>query len=264
MSKESIRVFHYQDSRSNKYWAVDLKPVLTGVYGIWYGAASGSKLTSKTVPDSPSVSRRIQDKLDKGYIEKPDLTIDRESGRVIDRGSVSDENVRDALWYTFTDPGPEKIATMRKIVSTFLIQLESQLKELDSSEYEALLSNQTYQSLQSFNQGVSGEEIDYSDGPLAALLLFGLRRHLRTYSDPEMALSVVGDDGFHMPPKFEEMDSLIASMFKALSDKQETDSRDLSHYGLQPTIEKLAIAFGCIDAPIIMSEIETNVEAAFF
>lgn len=264
MSKESIRVFHYQDGRSNKYWAVDLKPILTGVYGVWYGAASGSKLTSKTVPDSPSVNRRIQGKLDKGYIEMPELTIDRESGRVIDRGRVSDENIRDALWYTFSDPGTEKITTMRKIVSEFLIQLASRLEEFDSPEYEALLSSQTYQSLQSFNQGMFGEEIDYSDGPIAALLLFGLRRHLQSYSDPEITLSIVGDDGFHMPPKFEEMDSLIASMFKALSDKQETDSRDLRHYGLQPTIEKLAIAFGCIDAPIIMSEIETNVEAAFF
>ena len=118
-----------------------------------------------------------------------------------------------------------------------------------------------------------------SEGPLAILLLFALRRYFKTQSGLTVSgdLVQIADDSNNMlPDSFDDLSDLVMEGCVALFDhagylnddltiNQEAARKDnVQHYVSLSNIRQLAIAMGCIEAPIDLTVIPTDTTAAYF
>lgn len=273
-----IVVLHYQDARSNKIWAIEKTLNQEGGYTVWWGR-KGTALTQKTVPGKPDCAKRMMEKLDKGYVEVPDMTIDMETNQLIPRleAQEPDDLIPTSLWY--------RIGKMvsRSQVNDFLIATRNNLAEVDTVEAQRLESLSVYQDLLN-SEFSSGAEL--KEGPLGVLLLFSLRRYFKGLEKDWVAspslVQIADDNNQMLPDDFEDLEDFVResceSYFVANGWMKPGDTskhgeihlvsigvrEGLDQYTSLKAIKTLAMAMGCFEQPIDLSVIETEQKAAFF
>lgn len=244
MSSE-IRVLHYRDNRSDKIWAIDEKPNADGNHDVWYGRR-GNTMTFRPISDSDWFAR-YQAKLDKGYKPCPDKTIDRNTNLVV---SKEPEEVPATLWFWISD----QVSDLQ--ILDFLESSLNTMTEQFRQQAETLASLPVFKSL-SQGQRTGGAEL--SEGPLAVLLLFALRRHLREQrpaADLSFDPSEIADDNNELlPDSFEQLFEQFSS---------EKEYQDMRKACPPSDFRKYAIALGAIEAPIDLIAIQSDTKAAFF
>lgn len=244
---DDIRVLHYTDSKSDKYWAIDTRPNANGGHDVWYGRR-GKPLVFRST-DKADWRRQYEAKLRKGYVKRRTLAIDRNSNMVVSKSDL-ESSIPNQFWFRISTQVPETQ------IASFLASVLNTFTEQFRDEATTLASLPVFKSLLSGNHS-GGAEI--SEGPLAILLLFALRRHL-TEQGPSASLSfapieIVDDDNTLLTDRFDELAELYAAS-KEFSDMRKSCP--------PADFRKYAIALGAIEAPIDLTVIESNTKAAFF
>tara|TARA_Y100001970_G_scaffold26957_1_gene32594 strand:- start:7709 stop:8533 length:825 start_codon:yes stop_codon:yes gene_type:complete len=274
MSNEFV-VLHYQDGSSDKIWAINKVANADNSHTVWFGRR-GTKLQSKKV-GYKTWSSLMQSKLDKGYHEVENVTIDVENSVVVPflQATEESEELPDALWYRVSNQVPVNV--IRDYLN-ITIQLVS---EHSNEELERLIQLPTYKALYA---GKKSGGADYTEGPLALLLLFGLRRYLNDVAGSPLSTEImqIANDGSELlPERFADIEDYVRSYAIGLFEhngwfgnrtsgdwKEYVDGvarqHNLSHYTSVIGIKPLAIVMGCIDAPIDLTVIRTETKAAFF
>jgi hypothetical protein len=248
-------VFHYLGGTSDKIWAINTEVRADGKYNVWYGRRN-TTLTHDTVPCSEDFSRRIQEKVSKGYRHKANLTIDDPSRKVVIRTMVNTA-LND-------EPVPEKV--FGSVWFTIGVKIDSTL--IDDYLDDALIN---LESLDAYLQGLVAYieisthkrqgQIEFTEGPMGLLLVFGLRRFLASNSFSSgtkgYQFLIADDDGQILSDDFERLKTVI----KAATSEFPGDRK---HYVSLDALKPYAIALGCIDAPIDLSAIAATTSAAFF
>lgn len=271
MSNDFV-VLHYQDGSSDKIWAINKVANADNSHTVWFGRR-GTKLQSKKV-GYKTWSSLMQSKLDKGYREVENVTIDVENNVVVPFLQATEE-LPDAMWYRVSNQVPVNV--IRDYLN-ITIQL---LSEHSDEELERLIQLPTYKALYA---GKKSGGADYTEGPLALLLLFGLRRYLKNVAGSPLfteIMQIASDGSELLPERFADIEDYVRSyaigLFEHngwLGNRTNGDWEEyvdgvakqhlLSHYTSVAGIKPLAIAMGCIDAPIDLAFIRTQTKAAFF
>lgn len=271
-----IVVLHYQEGSSDKIWAINKVLNADKTHDTWYGRRGNRLAHSKLA--NMSWQERMQQKLDKGYREVENVTIDVESNTVVPLLQETEESdeIPSALWYRVSSQIP--IRLIRDFLN-ITIQLVS---DMHAAELERLIQLPTYKALYS---GKMSGGADYKEGPLALLLLFGLRRYLNDVAGSPVSadvMQIANDANELLPERFAQIEHYVETFCESLfisngwmndrytvaNLKEYVDGvakkYNLSHYTSLSSIKQLAIAMGCIDAPIDLTVIRTETKAAFF
>ncbi|QFT57104.1 hypothetical protein [Microbulbifer sp. THAF38] len=270
MSNDFV-VLHYQDDSSDKIWAINKVANANNSHTVWFGSR-GSILECRRI-GYKTWSSLMQSKLDEGYREVENVTIDVQNNVVV---PFMDDEISTSLWYRVSRQVP---VTLISDYLNITIQLLSERHEKD---LERLKKLPIFLVLQ---DGKTSGGADYKEGPLALMLLFGLRRYLNDIagsSETAELMQIANDANELLPERFAQIEQYIEmfceSMFISngwMSDrtsvvnwKEYVDcvarQYGLSHYTSITGIKSLAIAMGCIDAPIDLMVIHTETKAAFF
>lgn len=271
----SIVVLHFQEGSSDKIWAINKALNADKTHDTWYGRR-GNKLAHSKLANM-SWQERMQQKLDKGYREVENVTIDAKNCVVVPllQATEEPEEIPDALWYRVSNQIPVNV--IRDYLN-ITIQL---VTEHDAEELARLVQLPTYKALYA---GKKSGGADYTEGPLALLLLFGLRRYLNDVAGSpvsEEIMQIANDGSELLPERFADIGDYVRSYAIGLfehngwfgnrtsGDWMEyvdgvAKQHNLSHYTSVAGIKPLAIAMGCIDAPIDLAVIRTETKAAFF
>lgn len=271
----NIVVLHFQEGSSDKIWAINKALNADKTHDTWYGRR-GNKLAHSKLANM-SCQERMQQKLDKGYREVENVTIDAKNCVVVPLLQETEEleEIPDALWYRVSNQVPVNV--IRDYLN-ITIQLVS---EHSNEELERLIQLPTYKALYA---GKKSGGADYTEGPLALLLLFGLRRYLNDVAGSPLSTEImqIANDGSELlPERFADIEDYVRSYAIGLFEhngwfgnrtsgdwKEYVDGvagqHNLSHYTSVTGIKPLAIMMGCIDAPIDLTVIRTETKAAFF
>lgn len=253
MSGDTIRVFHYQGGSSDKIWAINTVVRADGKYNVWYGRR-GNTLTHDTVPASDDAFKRIRQKELKGYSEKPSLTVDTSTRKIVHRSEPQPEPEPEkpsgSWWFTI----PTHVD--HNLVGHRFEEAIDNLTELDPEEAAYLRGTPAFKAIQN---GERQGEIKFSTGPMALLLVHGLRRFLLNAGGGEILLA--DDDGGMV---FGDFERLGPSITAANGEYLESGNGKKEHYLSLKAIKPYAIALGSMDAPINLSVIKTDTAAAFF
>lgn len=244
---DDIRVLHYADNTSDKYWAIDTRPNSKGGHDVWYGRRGKPLLFRST--DKADWRRQFEAKLRKGYLKFKTLTIDRSTNMVVSKDDL-ESSIPNQFWFRISTQVPETQ------IASFLASVLNTFAEQFRDEATTLASLPVFKSLLSGSHS-GGAEL--SEGPLAILLLFALRRHL-TEQGPSASLSfapieIVDDDNTLLTDSFDELAELYGTSKEFSDMRQSCPTADFRKY---------AIALGAIEAPIDLTVIESNTKAAFF
>ena len=242
----SITVLQYKDKRSDKIWAIDSKPNANGGHDIWYGRR-GTRLRHSPTDDK-NWRKRMNDKLGKGYTKADGLTVDYSTCYVT---SLSEEpdTLPSSFWYRVSAQVSDH--QMRDWLDTtsdaFAEQFCDKAEELEQLPV-----------FQSIYHGKHSGGAEISEGPLALLLLFALRRHfLETASaDTSSELVQIADDNNQiLTTRFDELLELFASGSDYAELRKHCSVSDFIKYG---------IALGACEAPVDLNAINSDTKAAFF
>ena len=251
---DSVKVYRYQNDSSDKIWAIDTAPNVDGTHTAWWGRY-GSKLQSKCLPADPYFWERISSKENKGYVAIPDVTVDPDSCELTSLSeTVSSNDMPSTLWYRISKQ--VSIDQVREFLDTTVTNLAQE----DSDAANKLVELDVFKSLYKGNLNGGAE---YQEGPMGILLLFALRRRFDCYSTYRDAIQLADDNINVIPESFDDIgsyieESMIASVSVAALEWQATSSDKLD------AVKQLAIAMGCIEAPINLAVIQTDTKAAFF
>lgn len=253
MKGDTIRVFHYQGGSSDKTWAINTVVRADGHYNVWYGRR-GHTLTHDTVPAAEDAYKRIRKKEAKGYSEKPSLTVDTKTRQVVHRTDPQPEpepeKASGSWWFTI----PAHLD--HKLIGCCFEEAIDKLTELDSKEAEYLRGTAVFKVLQSDErQG----EIEFREGPMALLLIQGLRRSVTKAGGGDILIA--DDVGNMVTTDLAFMETIVAT---ANHEYLESGNGQKEHYSSLKAIKPYAIALGCMDAPVNLSVIKTDTAAAFF
>lgn len=269
MSNEIV-VFHYQGGTSDKHWAIRKEENADGTHDIWYGRR-GNRLRFIT-SGGKSLTRRMNEKLKEGYERVEGATIDVETRKVIFLEESADNvpSIPSSLWYRFSSLVPEQQ------VQDFLDITIDALADENADDSLKLKELPIFQSLK---QGNTSGGAEMSEGPLAILLLFALRRYFKLNQNLAVAgdlIQIADDNNNMLPTDFEELGELVMESCVALFadmgclnvdltiDKEAAQKNNVQHYISLSNIKQLAIAMGCMEAPIDLTVIQTETKAAFF
>lgn len=269
MSNEIV-VFHYQAGSSDKYWAIRKEENADGTYDVWYGRR-GTRLRY-VAQKGLSFAKRMNEKLKKGYQRVEGATIDVETRKVIFlEESVADvSSIPSSLWYRLSNLVPNN--QVQDFLNLTITALADEYAE-DSLKLKEL---PLFQSLQ---QGDTSGGVEMSEGPLAVLLLFALRRYFKLHDDLPVAgdlIQIADDNNNMLPTNFDEMGEIVmescVAMFAdtdCLNDdltinQEAVRKNNVQHYISLSNIKQLAIAMSCMEAPIDLTIIRTETKAAFF
>lgn len=268
-------VLHFQKGGSDKIWAIRKDPSGPALHDVWWGRR-GSKMQTRQVPCDSGWIAQMNKKLSKGYREVENVTIDVENGVVIPlQSETATAEIPDALWYRVSTQIP------LSLVRDYLSITRELVSDFGAYELVRLEQLPTFKALQ---DGRKAGGADYVEGPLALLLLFGLRRYLNELSGPAStteAMQVANDANELLPERFAQIGPYLKvfceSWFinEGWVDSQTAGNpvvqvggigqqHELAHYTSLSAIKPLAIAMGCIDAPIDLTVIRTETKAAFF
>ena len=92
---DDIRVLHYADKTSDKYWAIDTRPNAKGGHDVWYGRR-GKPLVYRS-SDKADWRRQYEAKLRKGYLKFKSLTIDRSTNMVVSKKRPGEQHSKPVL-----------------------------------------------------------------------------------------------------------------------------------------------------------------------
>ena len=246
MSNE-ISVLHYQDGSSDKIWAIRHKLNADGKYDVWYGRRN-TTLRHDNVPSNPHWKSRRNEKMAKGYVLHPGVTIDTEQRIVVPLlQETEEEHLPTSLWYQVS------ALVIEQELMDFLDTTILNLAEDNESVAERLQKLPVFNTL---NQCKLNGGAEYTEGPLALLLLFALRRHFR-----ELNRISISDDLVHLA---DDNNNLVPDKFSDLEHYIEDMSQAANDYYPEDVIKDIAIAMGCMNAPINLSSLTTGTKAAFF
>lgn len=190
--------------------------------------------------------------------------------------NVDQDKMPTTLWYRVSKQVPHSV------IRDYLNITEHLLSEQNETELIRLKQLPVFKAL-STDSNSGGAE--YSEGPLAVLLLFGLRRFVNEKAGPNGSaefVQIADDSNNLLPDRLEHLgkyieetciELFVSNGWASLSDNLHSESylfetlaikHDLQHYTSIPAIKKLAILMGCIDAPIDLAVIRTETKAAFF
>lgn len=230
----NIVVLHFRGGGSDKIWAICTQPNPDRTFTVWWGRRGGKlqckKVSHRTWQDP------MQSKLNKGYNELDDVTIDTQSRLVIPIQHEPPEVTVSTLWYRVSAQIPAIL------ISDYLNITLKLLSQLCPEALERVTTLPTFEALIAGKRNGGAEA---TEGPLAILLLFGLRRYL-TELGGSAAMQIADDENELLPERFADIEAML-------------DTADFSH-----SHDQLAIAMGCVDAPINLSVIRTETKAAFF
>lgn len=271
-----IVVLHCQENGSDKFWAIHTKRDEKNLHMVFWGKR-GAKLQSKLVTCKNGWKAYMSGKLATGYREVENVTIDVDTKMVVPIPQVTEEHeeLPQELWYRVSNQVP--VTAIRDFLG-ITVHLVS---EHCAEELERLIQLPTYKAL---NAGKKSGGADYSEGPLALLLLFGLRRYLNDvagFSVSTEIMQIASDESELLSERFSDLDAYVRSFAISLfehngwlNDRTSADWKEyvdgvarqhnLSHYTSVTGIKPLAILMGCIDAPIDLTAIRTETKAAFF
>lgn len=275
MSK-NIVVLHFQDERSDKIWAINKVANDNNSHTVWFGRR-GTKLQCQNV-GSRTWSALMDSKLEKGYREVEGVTIDTENCVVVplDGKAVFSDALPATLWYRISKQVPHSVIRDYLNITVHL------LSEQDETELNRLQQLSIFKALSTDSNNGGAE---YSEGPLAVLLLFGLRRYVNQIAGPNGSAEFVqiADDSNNLLPDRLELlgkyieetciEFFVSNGWADSTDNLHSESylfetlaikHSVQHYTSIPAIKKLAILMGCIDAPIDLAIIRTETKAAFF
>lgn len=259
MSQQSfIKVYHYRDQRSDKVWAIDPVPNQMGSYTVWYGARKG-RLTERMI--SVDADKKIREKLRKGYKEAKELTINTAKGSLVFVSDMDDlkatiDPIPSSLWYRFSKQSdPKSTQRLREILGDFLVITVANLASESEEAAKKLKSLPLFKNLH--DAKLSGG-VEYEEGPLAILLLFALRQFCNTNwignRDTGDLIQIADDNNNLLPHQFEALEPYII----------EADQGKTPPYLSLKAITSIAVAMGCISAPIDLTALQTSTRAAFF
>lgn len=263
--------------------AIDTKPNTDGTHTVWHGHKDSRLHTYKLT--NMSLDEWYQEQMRNGF-DMAEGIIDCETGRVSfvldhDNSAVLKPSLKPIpsnLWFRVSSELPlEKLRAA-------MDHIHSQLVDEHSKDADRLFYLPVYREL--YN-GTKNSGAEYSEGPLALLLLFALRRHFRGSASPSDysggELFQVSDDSNNLlPDDFDDLGAYLMEMCEAwlvrLNRLEEGASLtsgdsvvfeaakavDASHYTSVKSIEKIATAMGCLEARIDLSATPTKVENAFF
>lgn len=280
MSNEIV-VLHCQEGSSDKIWAINKVLNADKTHDVWYGRR-GSRLTRAKLANM-NWQERMQQKLDKGYHEVDNVTVDVENNVLVSllQETEEDDEIPTSLWYRVSSQVP---VTLIRDYLNITIHL---LSERHEEDLERLKQLPVFLAL---HDGKISGGADYKEGPLALMLLFGLRRYLNDIagsSESAELMQIANDANELLPERFAQIEGYVEmfceSMFinngwmtdrvSILSSftgnwKEYVDGvakkHNLFHYISKTGIKHLAIAMGCIDAPIDLTVLRTETKAAFF
>lgn len=246
---DSIHVLQYKNGNSNKVWAIDSRQNSDGGHDIWYGR-SGAQLQHKPM-NTAGFQRRLQSKIGKGYVRMTGVTIDRDRRVVVLSNSQEDdlENIPESYWYRINTRVPEQ--QIRDWLKETLNLLAKQFRQ----QAEILESLPVFQSLA---QGKRNGGAELSEGPLAVLLLFGLRRYLRGHASALASkddVEIADDNNTLLTNDFEKLCKQI---------KAGTEFKEMRKSISLADFKKYAIVLGACDAPVDLISIQSDTKAAFF
>lgn len=277
MSNEII-VLHFQDDRSDKFWAINTEQKPNATYDVWYGRR-GSKLAYSELANM-DWQERMQQKLDKGYKRVDGVTIDKDTSTVVPylQDTEDELEVPASLWYRVSSVVP--LGNIRDYLHTTIHFLSNYcVSEVDKVKQLPTFTN--------LYEGKRNGGSEYLEGPLAVFLLFGLRRYLNDIADKDSSsdelVQIADDSNSMLPHRFSNLGVHLAKAFMALGNEQGwhvnrllveefhkeyideiAEKHDLKHYTMVTATNPLAIAMGCIDEPINLAVIRTDKKAAFF
>lgn len=271
-----IVVLVLRDGDSDKVWAINKTLTAKGEIEVWYGRRN-NLLRRKCVSASPNVDERISEQTSKGYENcEPGTTIENDQ-LVNPNGDTESGNIiPTSLWYRVSGLVP--VGSIRDFLNTTTHLLTGQYEE----EVEKLKQLSIYNSL--YNGELSGG-VEFSEGPLGLLLLFGLRRYFQDFDLPPISgdlVQIADDSNNILPDRFGALGDYVTeccenffvsngwlSKGQVLVDGTERlqvvgKVYGFEHYTSITEIKQLAIAMGCIDAPIDLTVIQTDHKAAYF
>ncbi|MCG8613792.1 MAG: hypothetical protein MI864_25055 [Pseudomonadales bacterium] len=191
------------------------------------------------------------------------------------------------LWYRVSNQA--SVNLVRDYLNTTLYLLSGKYNAEARKLKELPIFEQLY-------EGKMSGGAEYKEGPLAVLLLFGLRRYLNDIAELPASVDFVqiaDDSNTMLPSRFADLDDYIIKtcieLFSAngwlkgyenihwpthldglqalvcqRSIHEVAEKMGIEYYTSLSAIKQLAIAMGCIDAPIDLTVIRTDKKAAFF
>jgi len=266
-----ILVFHKQAGNSDKYWAIDTRQNSDGSYDTWHGRR-GTRLRYMTL-GGKHWEARVAEKKAKHYLHVPELTINKAAREVVSAQptEVQPDDVPANLWYQFRDPHFD-----RSEVQDFLNDTMFSLAKDFRHEAEILVSLPIFKALRQGNKNGGAE---MSEGPLGILLLFALRKHFQVdglMPGADDFIRLADDNSVIMPNDFHAFSDLIVESCVAFLESHHcvrqdgsTDFELVQRKGFQrfaslAATKELAIAMGCMEAPINLLAIASDRRASFF
>lgn len=261
------------DDGPDDIWAIDHNKNANGQFTMWIG--QNGKF-HEAYAAHPEPQTRIIGKLAQGFVELPSKTIDKEKGEVVDITNPPPSKIPSALWYRVTN------ACEFERIDEQLDIIENTLKEDWPNELHFFQSLNVVKDLR---KGVFVGSHELSGGPLGLLLLFSLRRHFNeTFKSQELEdlIEIADDDNNLLPNRFDDLGNYLMESCEAffvlmgwLNDGDALIKGDdviykaglfngYEHYTSLDDIKKLAIAMGCINAPLNLSAIRPDIPTAFF
>ncbi|PCJ88342.1 MAG: hypothetical protein COA54_03505 [Thiotrichaceae bacterium] len=270
MSNEIV-VFHFQGGTSDKHWAVRKKENADGTHDIWYGRR-GNRLRFVTSAGK-SLAKRMNEKLKEGYERVEGATIDVETRKVIflDDSTNDVPSIPSSLWYRFRDPHFDR-NEIQEYLDTTVLNLADEFKH----EAEILVELPIFKALR---QGDKNGGAELSEGPLGIFLIFALRRYMRDEGfipGTNDFIQLADDNNDILLNDFDFLGDLIVESSVAFLEVNQciNDDKSVNHDKVREkhlnrflslsATKELAIAMGCIEAPIDLTVIPTDTTAAYF
>lgn len=211
---------------------------------LWTGLRVEGSILNCDFVQNQSLEEVLDELSEQGYSLDTRYTI-KDKTLVLDADGNVNKGINPEIWYTVLPFITESM------IQEYVKHALSQLRGLDDKFANELVSLAVYQDL---SLGKLNGGSDYKDGPLGLLLLFGMRRYFKAVSNERIMLA--DDDTKMLSERYEDIGPLITKI-----------SEYSNHWFLSKSkkdIQKIAVALGCLEAPIDLSEIQTKTVAAFF
>ena len=246
-------VLRFRKGQTDKVWVICPELGVGSGHLVFWGASRWTnntthKLQGKTV--SGSFESRITKKRKEGYAPWCDNGFDIDAQRVfhvdVSKASQQQASAGAEFWYRID------LGISTQSIAIFLNTLRQELAVYESeSQIEPACLVDQFNALSlvtALKEGRHSGSVNYTDGPLAALLLFALRRAYSSY------ILVSDDDNEMLPSRFDELYTLLSN--------EHLFGRMPNHW-MPPAFKDIGIALRCLDRPIDLTAITSDKPSAY-